>query len=217
MYQVMTRHFEGVEKERFLQDLDEKNWVILLEHTDGRLAGFSTLLIYDTQCARERLTVVYSGDTIVDRTAWGSSALARAWIRTVLDLKNAASADRLLWLLIVSGFRTYRFLPVFFNEFFPRYDHEASDDTRALVRALAQERFGSNYDAERGTVRFGHPQRLLPELAQIPTGRRKSQHIELFERLNPEHAAGEELVCLTEIDSRNLTRAGRRMLGISEQ
>jgi hypothetical protein len=212
MYALLARHFEGVERAQFAKDLDEKSWVILLDAPDGRLAGFSTLLAYDTEHAGERLAVICSGDTIVDREHWGSSALPRAWIETVLALPRSASASRLVWLLIVSGFRTYRFLPVFFQSFYPCHRAPAPPGTQDLIRALASQRFGRRYDPHAGVVRFAHPQRLRPELARIPDGRRASPHVSFFERANPGHAAGDELVCFTELAPGNLTRAGLRML-----
>ncbi|MDJ0694121.1 hypothetical protein [Mastigocoleus sp. MO_188.B34] len=36
-------------------------------------------------------------------------------------------------------------------------------------------------------------------------------HIEFFDRMNPGHLNGDELVCLTEISETNLTPAGKRM------
>ena len=211
MYAVFRRNFDGIRREWFYRDLDEKNHVILLERTDGQLIGFSTLLLYDTEYRGERFNVVYSGDTIVDRDAWDSSTLPRAWIKTVLDLKQDAA--RLVWLLIVSGFRTYRFLPVFFKHFFPSHDNSATPETLGLMDKLAHERFGSFYDPNRKIVRFPHPQRLRSDLAAIPPGRRRNSHVAHFERLNPGHAQGDELVCVTEIDEGNLTHAGKRMLG----
>jgi len=212
MYEILARHFTGIERAQFLKDLDEKNRVILVEHNDGQLVGFSTLLVYETEHEGERLSIVYSGDTIVDRSVWGSNALARAWLRTVFGLEKTSGSHRLLWLLIVSGFRTYRFLPVFFQEFHPRYDRPASANTQALVERLARERFGNEYDAKRGIVRLTRPQRLLPDLAQIPESRLKSPHIAFFERMNPGHASGDELVCLAELSPANLTSASHRML-----
>ncbi|RPH53418.1 hypothetical protein EHM82_08455, partial [bacterium] len=47
MLALLDAHFLGVTPERFAADLAEKNWVLLLEE-DGRLQGFSTLLIYET-------------------------------------------------------------------------------------------------------------------------------------------------------------------------
>jgi hypothetical protein len=212
MYEILVRHFTGIERAQFLKDLDEKNRVILIEREDGQLVGFSTLLFYETAHVGEKLSIVYSGDTIVDRSVWGSNALPRAWLRTIFGLEKTPGSNRLLWLLIVSGFRTYRFLPVFFREFYPRYDRPASANTQALVERLARERFGQDYDAQRGIVRLTRPQCLLPDLARIPEDRLKSPHIAFFEHMNPGHTRGDELVCLTELNPANLTRASHRML-----
>ncbi|MDJ0849753.1 MAG: hypothetical protein QNK04_15380 [Myxococcota bacterium] len=212
MYGILCRHFRGVERARFEKDLDEKNWVILLEDSETRIQGFSTLLFYETEHEGEPLSVVYSGDTIVDRAAWGGSALFRAWIQAVRTLHRDHGRGRLLWLLIVSGFRTYRLLPVFFREFFPRYDRPAPAATRSLVDRLARERFGSRYDPRAGHVRFEAPQCLAPELAAISEERRRNPHVAFFEQRNPDHARGCELVCLAELSDANLSAAGRRML-----
>src|SRR5688500_937969 len=89
MYALLDAHFEGVTPRQFRRDLEEKNWVILLEQggggeggdvRSGTLCGFSTLLVYETRFEGEPVSVVYSGDTIVRRDAWGSSALPRTWI-----------------------------------------------------------------------------------------------------------------------------------------
>ena len=69
MYSLLDAHFEGVTPRQFRRDLDEKNWVILLEQggPGGPLVGSSTLLVYETRFENEPLSVVYSGDTIVRR------------------------------------------------------------------------------------------------------------------------------------------------------
>ena len=65
------------------------------------------------------IVAFYSGDTIVAREYWGETELSRLWSRTVF-----AGADRILaqrpetrvyWFLICSGYKTWRFLPVFFQ------------------------------------------------------------------------------------------------------
>lgn len=212
MYRLLDRHFLGVERDRFLTDLAEKNWVLLLEETPGRLVGFSTLLLYEDRVRGGRDTVVYSGDTIVDPAAWGSPALARSWIRGVRRLHERRDAGRLWWLLITSGFRTYRFLPVFCRRFYPHHAASSTDALRARRDRLARRRFGDRYDPGSGIVRFARPQRLRPGLVEIPASRRGDPHVTLFARLNPGHAEGDELVCLAELGDANLTRAGFRML-----
>ena len=70
MFELLHRHFEGVEPDQFGADLSEKNWVILLEDEAGRIKGFSTLWLHPTTFEDEDLTLVCSGDTIVDPAAW---------------------------------------------------------------------------------------------------------------------------------------------------
>jgi hypothetical protein len=209
MFTLLTTFFTGVDATTFQADLAEKSHVILLEGDDGLLRGFSTLLVYDTRVPGVDATIVYSGDTIVDRAWWGSPALAVSWLRAAWEVTGAAGMRDAFWLLLTSGFRTYRFLPVFWQEFYPRA--EPSSTSKALVDALARERFGDCYDAERGIVRFGRPQVLVPELLDVPAGRAGDAHVSFFLERNPGYVQGDELVCLTSIREHNLTGAGRRI------
>ena len=211
MFRLLSRHFDGVTAEQFQRDLVEKNWVVLI-YKEGRLVGFSTLLIYESTFEGVVFSVVYSGDTIVDPAAWGSSALARGWITAVNQLRLRYPRGRYYWLLLSSGFRTYRFLPVFWREFYPHCERDIPPEMLRLRDALARERFGERYDARTGIVRFQQPQQLREELRTVPAARVTDPHVELFLKLNPGHGQGDELVCLTELCAENLTAAGRRMV-----
>lgn len=212
MYALIDAHFENVSRARFELDLRGKNWVLLLRDADGTLAGFSTILFYETELEGERVSVVYSGDTIVDPSHWGSPALARSWIASILELQLAASTSRIFWLLLTSGFRTYRFLPLFWRSFHPCFDAEAPLETARRIDALAESLLGEEYDAATGIVRFREPARLRPHLRELVVGRLHDPHVAFFLERNPGHAEGDELVCLTEISTANLTRAGWRMV-----
>ena len=207
MFALLARHFEGVTRGQFERDLAEKNWVVEIRR-DGRLLGFSTLLVAEENFDGGALTAIYSGDTIVAPEAWGSPALARTWIAAVNHLRAAAPDRPCHWLLLTSGFRTYRFLPVFWREFFPRHDAPTPTHARRLLDHLAGTRYGAGYDAARGIVRFPDPQRLRA----LPAARTNDAHVAFFHARNPGHARGDELACLTEISAANLTAAGRRMI-----
>jgi len=146
----------------------------------------------------------------MDRESWGSFALAQSWIGAVRKLRAGLSGERLLWLLICSGRRTYRFLPVFFREFYPRVGHPTPPHLRLLINGLAEQRYGDTYDLDRGVVRLRRPQPLRAELRD-PPGTPTNAHARFFTERNPDHAAGDELACLTELKDDNLTRAGWRM------
>ena len=80
-YALLRRHFDGVTRGQFELDLSEKNVVLLLrDAASGALAGFSTMAVFETRIDDAPISVVCSGDTIVDRSAWGSAALPREWI-----------------------------------------------------------------------------------------------------------------------------------------
>jgi hypothetical protein len=147
------------------------------------------------------------------RPAAFSQALARTWIHSVRRVASAAAGE-VYWLLLTSGYRTYRFLPVFFRAFYPRFDRETPASERALLEVLARERFGSQYDSAAGVVRFTCPQILADDLVVVPPGRTADAHVRHFLARNPGFVSGDELVCLTRIDDDNLTPAGRRMADI---
>jgi hypothetical protein len=214
MFALLAGHFTGVERSTFGDDLSAKSAVILLEDEDRVLRGFSTLHVYRTCAPGRPVTIIYSGDTIVDRTCWGSHTLAKTWIQCVRQAA-AAVATEVYWLLITSGYRTYRFLPVFFRAFYPRFDEPTPPDDQALLDAIARERFGWRYDSATGIVRLPRPQVLAGELLDVPSGRTSDAHVAFFLERNAGFVAGDELVCLTRIHDGNLTAAGRRMAGIA--
>jgi len=211
MLALLATHFRGVTPERFAADLGEKNWVLLLEDEAG-LRGFSTLQIYETaKPDGEAITIVYSGDTIVERGAWATAALPKCWIAAVRALRERHPRGPLYWLLLTSGYRTYRFLPVFWREFWPHHSATTPPDIAKLIDFLADQRFGPLYVCEKGIVRFAEPQILRKGLDDVPEGRLADPHIAFFLERNPGWVQGDELVCLTEIAEENLTPAGWRM------
>lgn len=208
---LLGTYFDGITDAQFARDLAGKNWILRL-YADDRLAGFSTLAVDTTEAAGRTVTLVYSGDTIVAPEAWGSPELAKGWIRLVHTVLAQRPALPAYWLLLSSGFRTYRFLPVFWREFWPRHGAVMPPDACALRDALARARFGSDYDSSTGIVRFARPQRLRGRLAEVPAERRRDPHVAFFLTANPGHGAGDELVCLTELSDANLTAAGQRIV-----
>jgi len=209
MFTLLTSHFVGVDRATFDRDLDEKRSAILLEDEAGSVRGFSTMVVYESRVTERPTWVVYSGDTIVERAWWGTPALARTWVRAVRQLAPS-DANEVYWLLLTSGFRTYRFLPVFFRDFYPRHDRAACFDD-GLLSKLAGERFGERFDENRGIVRLARPQVLAPDLLALPAGRLTDPHVAFFLTRNPGFTSGDELACLARIDDSNLTAAARRM------
>ena len=211
MLALLSAHFAGVTANGFAADLAGKNWAVLVER-DGQLVGFSTLAVYGQTVAGERLTVVCSGDTIVSPDAWGAAAFPRAWIMAVYQLRETHPDGRLVWLLLTSGFRTYRFLPVFWRTFYPQHGKPTPPAWDRVLTELAGRRFGDQFDPATGIVRFHQPQRLRGPLAAVPAGRAAEADVVFFLARNPGHADGDELACVADLDPAQLTPAGRRVV-----
>jgi hypothetical protein len=212
MMQLFSEHYELVCPQHFRRDLAEKDQVVLLrDERRGTLQGFSTLAVYTATVQGREVGVVYSGDTIIRPAFWGTPVLPSVWIKRVLALA-AQLPQPVYWLLISSGYKSYRFLPVFYREFYPRYDCPTPPEQQAILDELAQQRFGAQYDAALGLVRFeSGATPLRPGVADVSEERQRNPHIRFFLACNPDHAQGDELVCLTRIAWENLTSAGQRM------
>ncbi|MCA9490737.1 MAG: hypothetical protein KC621_12490 [Myxococcales bacterium] len=188
--------YAGVDEERFRRDLAAKDEVVLVRSPEGAVVGYTTLEV--------KAGVLFSGDTGMAREAWGSSALQVGWLTAALRWHDRLGP--LDWLLLAGGARTYRYLPLFFTEHWPRPDVPTPPEVSARIDALALDRWGTAYDA--GVVALGEPP-LRPEL-DVPRPHDPADRF--FREANPGWARGDELVCLTRVSRDNLTSAGRRIL-----
>lgn len=211
MFSLFNDYYQASD-EVFQGDLSNKNWVLLLRDTEeGAIQGFSTLAFYASTWQGVEVGVVYSGDTLIRPAYWGTPELPRSWIKCVLEI-GSTLPQPLYWLLISSGYKTYRFLTVFFKEFYPRYDQPTPPGTQTLIHHLASERFGSEYHPQLGIVRFQAGATPLREgVAEVTESRLKDPHVAFFVERNPGHVDGDELVCLTQLHLDNFTPAGMRM------
>ncbi len=212
MWRLFQEHYEQAEPAIFQRDLDGKNWIILLRDDQHEIQGFSTLALYETAVGGLRLSVVFSGDTIIRPEFWGTPELPRTWIKTVVRA-SAEMVQPLYWLLISAGYKTYRFLPVFYREFYPCYSCPTPPDIQTLLDELARQRFGADYSAATGVIRFSvGATPLRGGIAEVTAERLKDPHVAFFVARNPGYAQGDELVCLTRIHPDNYSAVGRRLL-----
>ncbi|MBT8079622.1 MAG: hypothetical protein KJO31_13675 [Gammaproteobacteria bacterium] len=211
MYDLFGRQFSGVSFVEFQADLREKNWALLLRDDGGNLCGFSMIHYYETVIDGKNYPIVYSGDTVVDVDSWSDSALSYWWMGTIDYLRRIHGKDRLYWFLLVSGYRTYRFLPVYSECFYPRFDVPTPQPIQKIMHTLATDRFGDQFDPRSGLVRLRHPAILKSGLRGIPENRMADPHIAFFAERNRTHESGDELVCFAELAENRLSRLGRRM------
>ena len=214
MFGLMDRYYAGMTWDGFQADLNEKRWVILLcEGEERTICGFSTQMILDFAIDGVPLHALFSGDTIVDRRCWGQNLLAQAWGHLALTLIGQYPSGKLYWFLISKGYKTYRFLPLYFREFYPRFDAPTPTWASAAVTLLARLKYPDTFDSAAGIIRT-EPSgcRLREGVAVITQARLRDPHVKFFAERNPGHYRGEELCCIAPLNRQNFTVAAARQL-----
>lgn len=199
LYELFLTAFQA-DRTGFEQDLSEKHRVLIVRD-DKRLQAFTSLRVFRPQAG---VRVFFSGDTFAAPEARVGHRLPSVWARYVFtELGSETSED--YWLLLCSGFRTYRILPTFFRSFCP--SREGHPEFRELRDKWASEIFGSRFS--QGVVK---PRWATPLLHPEPPQRLLSDtDVRLFLDRNPGYREGDELVCLAPLAESNLTPAGLRL------
>jgi|SRR6476646_8873441 len=212
-FALFRSNYDRTSRERFEHDLGEKQHIILLhDRESGALKGFSTVLVRAIESPRGPATVVFSGDTVIDREYWGQKQLQLAFARLLARLKLRAPARPLYWFLISKGYRTYLLLANAFPCAVPRVGVDDDPALRAMLDRLARERFATQYDAARGVVRYDTPhERVRDGIAPVTAAALANRHVRFFVERNPEHGSGVELACLADVRLRDLARTVLRI------
>ncbi len=214
-YAILAEHFEGVTQPMFLRDLCEKQWAIVLRtRATGEIVGFSTQTLLSTTVAGRPVRVLFSGDTIVDRQHWGDTELIRVWGEFALRLADQRPDTPLYWFLISMGYKTYRFLPLFFHEFYPRHDVPTPRREQEILDAVASTRYPAGYDPKSGVITPTNGRVCLRSgIADIGPHRLRDPHVRFFVRKNPKHRQGQELACIAPLCRENLKPRALAIIG----
>ena len=200
MERLYRAYYEGAFEADFVRDFDAKDAVIVLRE-GGSICGFSTFKVLSVA----GMTILFSGDTVVDARCRGQVGLAGAFGHVMARLNREYDPDSLYWFLICKGARTYRFLPTFFKRYVP--GPTPDDMLEKQLRSVAAAMFPVEYEPEAGVLRFSRcKDRLRSDALR---GDRESVR---FRTLNPGWTAGEELCCLAPLRMDNLNARGRRVI-----
>ena len=205
MLRLMQKYYSNVNEEQFIKDLAEKDKVILL-YGDETICGFSTWMLFTHNNDGFNVNVIFSGDTIVDEKNRNSLALPVAWGKLMLLSLEKFPERPLYWLLTSKGYKTYRFLPIFFNEFYPSYLHKTPEFEKSLLISLIHRKFRGGYNPVSCVLEAGEgAQCLRPGMADVSPPRLRDKHINFFYHSNPDYTKGDELVCIARCQPENLT------------
>lgn len=205
MYALYARYYEGTSEDLFRRDLADKTYVVVLRDPEGEMQGFSTAAVTDHLLDGEPVQSIYSGDTIVDHRFWGQQALPAAFLRLAGHCRALSPDLPLYWYFLVTSERSYRFLRVYFETFFPAHDRETPSRDKALIDLFTRERFGDLYDPARGVVSFTQSQGFLRTgWVEIPEKVRDKPDVRFFAERNPGYIRGDGLSVMTELTWDNL-------------
>jgi hypothetical protein len=212
MYDLMGRYYRNVSKLQFLHDLSEKEKIILLtEHKTGQICGFSTQITFDIPIEEKSVRILFSGDTIIDKRYWHSNPLAKIWGKMAMELLNSSSGYELYWLLLSKGVRTYRYLPVFFHEFYPTPNKSTPEFIRNLIAVAVKYKNMKYFNRKTGILHAEHYS-LNTDFAKIEEQRLKDKYINFFVKRNPGYIKGDELCCVAPISKENFRTSAYRVM-----
>lgn len=217
MYRLMADFYKNVQQADFERDLAEKEWVIVSRDPQRRVRGFTTLSRLTVRIDGQPVVALFSGDTVLDPDSWGAGGWARAWGHHAGTLMRDMQGAPLYWLLLTATHRTYRFLPTFLQDFYPRPGVETPVEFRKKMDALAAAKFPTEYDPASGIVRTRRPLSVRSNYVDMATQGLDDEHGEFFAARNPGFLDGDYLVCIGDLSAPNQTRLGRRFFRIDSQ
>lgn len=201
LFQLFVGAFKA-DRSGFEHDLKGKDKVLTI-HDKGGLLAFTSLRIEHPEPG---VRLLFSGDTFACPDARIGHRLPALWARYVYSELEPDPERQDYWLLLCSGYRTYRILPTCFQRYAPG---PSEDETLSEKRdRWAAEHFGERYKDGVVTPEWATPLHQ----AQPPVRLQSDPHVLLFGRLNPGYERGEELVCLVPLERSNLSEAGRRLV-----
>jgi hypothetical protein len=215
MLGLLSLEFLGTNPNEFVRDLSEKDAVALLRRDSpkGEIVGFSTLMILDLPIAGRSVKAVFSGDTTVLPEWRASSGMGIEVGRYFLKALEAFPGHEIYYVLISKGWRTYKVLPFFFQEFAPSPAKPTSAADKAVMDAFGRAKYPREYDPRTGLIMFSREtQRLVPGSIDAVPPSRPDPHTEFFLEKNPTYLSGTELVCIGRIGRENLAAPFVRVL-----
>jgi len=208
MYELMIKYYSNLDHDIFRNDLKEKSQVLLFRDDHGAIAGFTSSMIIRLNIEGVVAKLLYSGDTVMDRKYWNWSHLQNNWFNYISSLPEFKEGG-FYWILLSKGYRTYRYLPYYFNLFWPRYDAPTPPFVRTLIEGFANLKFPDEFDPASGIIRSVWDY-VKPGVADIKKRHLRDPHIEYFARVNPGYIRGDELVCVAELSRRGIKESAHK-------
>lgn len=211
MYRLMSEFYDNTDEQVFLRDFYDKDYCLALYHDTEGLVGFTTQKLMELDIDGRKIHGIFSGDTIIHKSHWGDIELFKVWAD--FWFTYAEKYDEFYWFLICKGYKTYRILPLFWTEFYPRQGHEAPEYMQKIIDAYAQKLYPDEYDKSSGVIKYSHTKdKLKAGVADVGEHEMKNKDISFFCEKNPGYIDGNDLACIAKIDRNILKKRAAELL-----
>lgn len=211
MYRLMSEFYDDTDEQVFLRDFYDKDYCLALYHDTEGLVGFTTQKLMELEIDGRKIHGIFSGDTIIHKSHWGDIELFKVWAD--FWFTYAEKYDEFYWFLICKGYKTYRILPLFWTEFYPRHGQETPEHMQKIIDAYAQKLYPDEYDKSSGVIKYSHiKDKLKAGVADVGEHEMKNKDISFFCEKNPGYIAGNDLACIAKIDRNILKKRAAELL-----
>ncbi len=210
MFNLFIKYFD-CEEETFYLDLESKKALVLLENQDKDIVGFTSMDISVEEFRNKKIVILFSGNTIVDERYRDELYLITGFLEFAVRTQFKYPEYKIFWHLICEGYKTYRYLPLSFNRFYPHYKKESLQYEKELLDKVSLKRFNRHYDKNTDIIRIPGSELLKTDFAKTPQNKLNDKHIKFFTDKNPFYADGDKLSCIAEISYNNLKAIPKRI------
>lgn len=211
MYGLMSEFYDNTDEAVFRRDFFDKDYCLSLRAESGELVGFTTQKLLELEVGGRRINGIFSGDTIIHKEYWGDTELFGVWARFWFDF--AEKYDEFYWFLICKGYKTYRIMPLFWEEFFPSFRAETPELERDIINAYASRLYPDEFVPASGVIEYKSTKdKLKAGVADIGERELKNKDVAFFHEKNPGYIIGNDLACLAKLDKSVLKKRARALL-----
>lgn len=214
LFELMDANYYEMAYDRFLEDLNQKQWVGLILDSEEVIQGFTTFAINPKGCGTAEYNIIFSGDTIMNPVHWGSQVLMKGWTFTIGQLIATHPEKDWYWYLMSKGHRTYMYLPLFFMEYYPSVDApQIPENLWRIANEVSEILYPKYWQKDKGVIHFPENRgSLASELAQATYKKARSKYVAFFLEKNPGFHQGDELVCIAPLRINNFVRTSKEFV-----
>ncbi len=210
MFKLFNKYF-NCEKNMFFSDLQSKKTIVLLKNSNRDIVGFTSMDISIEESKNSKIVILFSGNTIVDEKYRNDLLLITGFLEFAVRTQTEYPDYKMFWHLICEGYKTYRYLPLSFNRFYPHYKEEPLQYEKELMDKISIKRFNKYYDKKTDIIHIPGSESLKSNFSKIHQNKLEDKHIKFFVDKNPFYENGDKLSCIAEISYNNLKAIPKRI------